>query len=261
LAAGLVALAAMPAAAQSVRVGGTGFVIATMRALGEQLAQARPDIHTIVLPSLGTTGGLAALGEGAIELAVAARPLRDDERAKGLREAACATTALLFATSRPQGSDVALRDVPNLFAARSPTWPDGEPLKVILRARDGSENPYLAARVPGMADALAAAFKRPGIAVGGSDQENAELAQRAPGSFAIITLLQILTERLSLQPLSLDGIAPSAETIAAGTWPLPLRFCLVVPSTPSAGARQLVAHFGSPDGRALLGRAGAVPVE
>jgi phosphate transport system substrate-binding protein len=258
--AGIAALLPAPArAAETVRVGGTGFVIALMRLLGDRVAQARPDIETDVLSSLGSWGGLAALLEGAVELAVTAQPLSAAERAKGLREAACATTPLTFATSRSESSNVALRDLPALFADPNPRWPDGTPLKVVLRSRTGAEVPYLSTQLPGMGDALAAAFKRPGIAIGATDQENADLAQRIVGSVAIITLLQIRTEQLALQPLSLDGVAPTTEAITAATWPLPIRFCLVVPTAPMPGARHLVTYFTSPDGQALLVRSGALP--
>jgi phosphate transport system substrate-binding protein len=249
------------AAAETVRVGGTGFAIALMRALGERVGATQPGIETVVLPSLGSGGGLAAVGEGAIELAVSARPLTPDEQGKGLREAACATTPLTFATSRPatgpDSGNLALRDLPALYAQPSPSWPDGMRLKVILRDRKGAEITFLSAQLPGMRDAFAAAFDRPGIAVGATDQENADLAQRIEGSLAIITLLQLRTERLALRALSLDGLTPSTEAIAAGAWPLPIRFCLVLPARPTPGARQLVTFFTSSDGQALLVRSGA----
>jgi phosphate transport system substrate-binding protein len=244
-------------AADTVRVGGTGFAIALMRTLGERVHESRPDIETVILPSLGSGGGLAALADGAIEFAVSARPLTSAEQGKGLREAACATTPLTFATSRPNGGSLALRDLAALYAEPSPRWPDGMRLKVILRDRNGAEVPYLSAHVPGMRDAFAAAFARPGIAVGATDQENAELAQRIEGSLAIITLLQIRTERLALRPMSLDGLTPSTDAIAAGAWPLPIRFCLVLPATPAPAARHMVAFFGSADGQAMLVRSGA----
>jgi phosphate transport system substrate-binding protein len=248
---------AAKAATETVRVGGTGFAIALMRVLGERVNALRPAIETTVLPSLGSGGGLAALGEGAIELAVSARPLTNDEKGKGLRDAACAITPLAFATSRLETGNLALRDLPGLYAAASPTWPDGMRLKVILRDRKGAEISYLSAQLPGMREAFATAFDRPGIAVGATDQENADLAQRIEGSLAIITLLQMRTERLALRVLSLDGLTPSTEAIAAGAWPLPIRFCLVLPAMPAPGAREIVAFFGSPDGQALLVRSGA----
>jgi phosphate transport system substrate-binding protein len=244
-------------AAETVRVGGTGFAIALMRTLGEQATASRSDIDIAILPSLGSGGGLAALGDGAIELAISARPLTNDEQGKGLRDAACATTPLTFATSRADGGSIALRDLPGLYAEPSPSWPDGTRLKVILRDRRGAEITYLSTQLSGMRDAVAAAFKRPGIAVGATDQENADLAQRIEGSLAIITLLQIRTERLALRPMSLDGLAPSTDAIAAGAWPLPIRFCLVLPAAPAPGARHLVAFFRSSEGQALLVRSGA----
>src|SRR5262249_42487022 len=90
--ASVLALAPAAFAVRTVRVGGTGFVIALMRGVGERLARDRADLQVVVLTSLGTSGGLAALIESEAEVAMAARRLTAEEEAKGLREAACAVT-------------------------------------------------------------------------------------------------------------------------------------------------------------------------
>ncbi len=258
--AGLLALVpASPRAAEIVRIGGTGLALAAMRTIGEMVAKTHPEIATNVLSSLGTAGGIKALIEGEIEIAIAARRLKPEEKAKGIGEAACATTALIFATSHPQLSGITRALLPAIYADPHPSWPDGTPLKVILRSRAGSENPFLIEAVPGIEAALAAAYKRPGMPVGATDQENAELAQRTVGSFGVMTLLQLRSEELKLFPLALDGVMPGAETIASGAYPMPFRFCLVLPANPTPGAKQFLAYFQSPGGGAFLRRSGAMP--
>ena len=183
--------AATLAFAETVRVGGTGMALAAMQQAGASLSAAEPDIGITVLPSLGTSGGIKALAQGAIDLAVIGRPLKADETGKGAVAAGCMTTALLFASSHPSPHGVAMAEVPSFFADERPRWRDGKPLKVILRSRAGSENGYLTAAIPGMAAALEAAYKRPDIPVATTDQENVEQALRIANSFAITTLLQL----------------------------------------------------------------------
>lgn len=246
-------------ATEVVRIGGTGAGLAYMQQVGDRIAVAQPEIRAEVLPSLGTPGGIKALAAREIEIAIAARDLKPEETAQGIREAACMTTALIFATSHPNPSGVTRAQLPELFANPSPAWPDGRPLKVILRSRAGSENPYLIAAVPGMESALAAAYKRPGMPIGSTDQENVEIAERTAGSFAITTLLQILAERLRLRAVPLDGIAPSAQTLSDRTYPLPLRLCLLLSASPSAGATRIIDFVRSAEGQALTRAVGAEP--
>jgi phosphate transport system substrate-binding protein len=256
----LVLIASIDAQAEEiVQVGGTGAGLALMRELGAPVMAAHPDIKVVILPSMGTPGGIKALREKAIEIAVAARPLSPEERAGGIIEAACATTALVFASSRSQPGGITRAQLPAIYADPNPSWPDGMPLRVILRSRAGSENPFLIKTVPEMEAALAAAYQRPGMPVGSTDQENAEIAQRTAGSFAVTTLLQILSERLALHPLTLDGVAPSPASIAKGTYPMPFRLCMLTAAQPSSGTARYIAYIRSAAGQAKIRAFGAEP--
>lgn len=246
-------------AEEPVRIGGTGIGLALSRHLGEALHAADPAFKTDVLPSLGTPGGIKALNAGAIDVAIAARPLKTDEAATGIHEAACLTTALTFATSRSAAPGIDLAGLPKIYANPDPSWPDGQPLKVILRSPAGSENPYLVRLVPGMAVALAAAFDRPGIPVGVTDQENAALAMRTEGSFAIMTLLQIKAEKLALTPLAVNGVEPAPATLADGRYPMPIRVCYLLPAKASAGADKFIAFVRSQPGQEIIRRNGSEP--
>lgn len=258
-------LCAAPNAAWSadavVRIGGTGVALAAMRQVGESLTSADPAIRVEVLPSLGTPGGLRALADRAIDVAVIGRSLKAEERAAGVSEATCLITPLVFASSHPAPAGVAKADIAGIYAHPSPTWPDGRPLKILLRSRAGSENDYLTAMIPGMTAALAAAYQRPGIPIAVTDQENADVAARTAGSFAVMTVLQLRAERLNLRMVPLDGVWPSPETVADNTYPLSMRVCVVLPAAPTPAAAKFVAHLGSAAGQALMQALGALPTK
>jgi len=244
-----------------VRIGGTGIGLRAMERLGEQLADSNAEIAVHVLPSLGTSGGINALLGGAIDIALAARPITPAERQKGLAQAACMTTALVFATPKApaNGMDEALTSerLPALYADPHPLWPDRSPMKIILRSQAGSEVPYLIEKIPAMAAAFEQAYKRGGLPVSMTDQENVDLAMKIQGSLAITTLLQIRAENLALRPLRFDGVDPTAASSADGSYPLPLQMCLFATGTPAPGAARFVAHMKTPNGTALLRGFGA----
>lgn len=249
------------AAADEVRVGGTGIGLQLAHLIGEALTAGDPGVSTTVLPSLGTPGGIKALNAGAIDIAIAARPLKDAEKDTGIREAACLTTALVFVTSRDKAPGISLTSLPRLYADPDPRWPDGQPLKIILRSKAGSENPYLIRLVPRMEEAFEAAFARPGIPVGATDQENVALAAQIEGSFAIATLLQVKAEQLKLLPLTIDGIEPGPETLANRTYPMPLRVCFLLPAKAIAAAEKYIAFMRSAAGQEVIRRHGGEPAQ
>ncbi|MDA1325938.1 MAG: hypothetical protein O3C34_14475 [Proteobacteria bacterium] len=258
---GAIALLSVSSYAETVQIGGTGMGLGAMQRIGESLAAEDPKFQFEVLPSLGTSGGIKALAAEVIDVAIAGRAMKAKEKALGVREAACITTALIFATTHKKPGNLVSARLPALYANPSPRWQDGKPLKIILRARSGSENPYLAATVPGMAEALKKAYERRGMPVGSTDQENADLATRTQGSLAVMTLLQLRGERLNLNVLPLDGVVASETTLANKTYPMPLRVCLLLRTNPTANAARLVAHLSSATGRSLLQSFAAIPAK
>lgn len=226
--------------------------------LAESVSAKNPDLKIEVLPSMGTSGGLRALTDGVIQIAIAARPLKPEERAIGLQERACLITPLLFATSRDSGGTIALANLPEIYSDPVRTWPDGMPLKVILRARSSSEMPFLARKIPTLKDAFESAFRRPGMAIGVTDQINADLAQSIEGSFAIMTLLQIRSESLDLRTVAIDGVEPTAKAALDGRYPLAIRFCFVTRPILSEGDAAFLDQVVSENGRGIARRFGAI---
>jgi phosphate transport system substrate-binding protein len=229
--------------------------LAAMKMIGTSLAADDPTVQVDVIPSMGTSGGLKALKEGAIEIAIAARGVNADERAIGLREAACLTTPFVFVSSYRGAAELSRAQLADAYAAPAPTWPDGTPLNVILRSRAGSENQFLIDKMPILRMAFDKAFKRGGVPIASTDQDNAALAQRIAGSLTSMTLVQIRAEQLNLQVLPLDGVVPSGETLAA--YPLQMRLCLIVRADVAARTSKVIAHLRSPAGTALIESLGA----
>jgi phosphate transport system substrate-binding protein len=253
------ALLAAPAAADDgLRIGGTGMALGVMARAAGQLSRAAPDFSARILPSFGTSGGVKALLAGSIDIALAARGANESETARGVSDALCLKTAFIFATPHHAAFDLRLSQLPGLYAAASPRWPDGSPVRIILRPRSGSEVPYLIARIPAMAAAFDAAFARTERPVALTDQENAALAAQMPGAFAMMTLVQLRAENLPLAALPLDGVEASVASLADGSYPLPLRFCLLTAGPARPVAARFLAHLRTPQAAALLRELGAL---
>jgi phosphate transport system substrate-binding protein len=70
--------------AGELSVVGTGDGIDLLRALGAAYTADHPETNVIVPPSIGSGGGIAAVGSNKEVLARAARPLSDSEKEAGL---------------------------------------------------------------------------------------------------------------------------------------------------------------------------------
>lgn len=261
LALGLASVAG-PLAADELRVGGTGAALALFERLGAEFAAANGGRDTTrILPSLGSGGGIAAARDGAIDVAVSGRALADAERAAGLREAPLLRTPLILVTSRVSPPGLTRAALPTLHERPDAVWPDGAPLRVILRAPSETAVRMLAEGVPGLAAAIAAARQRRYIPVAATDQENFALARSVPGSLSVALLVQLRTEGDALAAVPLDGVMPSLAAFEAGAYGLAMELRVIVAARPNSVTARFLAFLRGARAAAILREAGAIPID
>ena len=188
---GLLAVGA--AQAEVLRVGGTGTATALMQSLGAAYAEGT-DERIVVVPSLGTKGAIRAVIDGKLDIAVSARPLTPEEQAAGLVTLAAMKTPFGFVSSRKNPPGLRKGDIEALFKSESATWPDGFPLRLVLRPRSESDTALAGAFFPGMREAIEHARARSDVPIAATDQDNADLAERLEGSLTGATVTQIRME-------------------------------------------------------------------
>lgn len=246
------------AGAQTLTFGGTGGAIGTLRIVGAAFHRAT-GIDVVVLPSLGTQGGIRAITDGRIDIAVVGRGLTDAEQTRGLRSLLVLRTPYGFATSTPAPPSLA----PEVFAAylaepRS-KWPDGTPVRAILRPAAESDYLVIHAAFPGTDAAFAQLRRRGDVPVAATDQENLDLAERVPGSLVGTTLSQVVTEQRNLRFVPVNGIKPSIEALVAGMYPAAKSFHFLASTRESAAIAAFTAFVASDDGQTLMRQCGIVP--
>lgn len=241
------------AGADELRIGGTGAALGTMQVLGEAFGATHPDIKIKIVPSLGTTGGIRAVAGGAIDLAVASRPLTEAERRLGSSEFEYGRTPFVFAVAmKSRVAEITLAQLAAIYAGRQATWPDGSPVRLVLRPASDSDSEIVRGLSPEIEQALALAGKRPGVRISITDQDAADDIERIHGAIGTTTLALILSERRKLRALKLDGKDPTAKHLAAGAYPYFKRLFLVAGSPRPAAANEFLAFVQSPAGRKVL---------
>jgi ABC-type phosphate transport system substrate-binding protein len=87
-----------------------------------------------------------------------------------------------------------------------------------------------------------------------------KLAASLPGSLTTGTLLQLRAEDQPLYPVIIDGLVPSAETLAGGDYPAIKDFVLVVRPDASEAAKAFVSFLQGEDAAAHLRALDAIPI-
>jgi phosphate transport system substrate-binding protein len=250
---------ATSAAAEQLRIGGTGAALGLMRRLGDAFADRDAGTTVHVMPSMGSAGAVAAARDNALDVAMSGRALNPADVAAGLRAALWLSTPAVLVTSRPIAPPLELASLAANYAEPSPRWPDGQPLRVILRPEGESSVDVLISRAPGLAAAIQTARQRRTIPVAATDQDNLEIARTTPGSLTVTTLLQITTEAANVRVASLDGVVPSAASMSDGSYVLCIDIQIVLPPRSSATAERFLQFLRSPEAAAIIRESGAVP--
>ena len=249
----LVVCSAASVHAEDIRIGGTGAALGTMQLLAEAYAKNHPNSRIAVLPSLGSGGGIKAVLSGVLQIGLSARPLTENEVKAGAVGVEYGRTPLVFATSATTKiGDLTTQNLVDIYFGKAEQWPDGAKIRLVLRPIGDSDSELIKNLSPTMRDATHAAEQRRGMSFAITDQDAATNIEKTPGALGPSTLALILSENRQLKALTLNGIAPSAKSIADGTYPLFKQLLLVTGPKTLPAARDFVTFVRSAAGREIL---------
>jgi phosphate transport system substrate-binding protein len=258
-----VTLLPVPSSAETIlKVGGTGSALGTMRQLAAAYEKTQPGIKIKVMPSLGSTAGIKAALAGAIDLGLASRPLKDNERQQGAHAVEYARTPLTFITSPSViKKNLTTRELEEIYTRSDARWPDGKTIRLILRPEQDTDTLLISNVSPAMPQAMKAAHARPGMTVAITDQEATEAVSRISNSFGTAALSEILSDKIPVNVLSFNGVQPTVKGLADKSYPLLKSIFIVTSPKTSAEARGFAAFVTSPAAAGILQSNGNLPVK
>jgi phosphate transport system substrate-binding protein len=248
------------AAAETIRISGTGGAIGTMRILGEAFQKANPGIRVDISPGIGSSGSIKAVLAGRLDIGLSARAITAVERGGGIVETGYARTPFVFAANRTlKITGLTLDGVVAIYAGKR-DWEDGKRIRLVLRPREDSDIPVLRDISPAMRAAVDAALHRDGMIVAPTDQDAADAIQSVPGAFGGTTLSLVLSEKRALRVVPINGVMPGIRTMADKTYPYTKTFFMVTRKDPLPPVRRFIDFVRSPAGKAILSKNGQAPV-
>ena len=216
---------------------------------------------------LGSRARLDAVQQGSIDIAMASHGVdSSDLRERGLVAHEVARTAVVFAVNASVPvTSLSREQLCDIYSGRKPAWQ-------LFGAPAGAIAPFM--RPANEVDAEVAlegiACLR-GLKYGGyvSIRERAdEMAQAIATTTGAIGLTSMTYVQQSgvgvggvgrMRALALDGVAPTAENVATGSYPLTRRAMLVTKASPSRTVRSFLMFVRSGDGAHVIRANGAAP--
>lgn len=248
--------------ADTLKIGGTGASLATMQLLGQTFEKSRPANHITVLPSLGSTGGIKAVLAGALDIGISTRPLKQEEQAQGGVAVKFATTPFVIVTGpMAPATNMTLSQLADIYAGRQTAWPDGTPIRLVLRPANDSDTEILKSMSPELNTAVTTALSRPGMQIATSDQESADILAKLKGAIGSSTLGIMLSEKRALKPIPLNGATPNLKTASDGRYPYHKDIYIVTNQNPKPLTKEFVLFIQSSGAKKILTDNGHFPVK
>jgi phosphate transport system substrate-binding protein len=192
-----------------------------------------------------------ALAAGRLDIALTLRHPGGEQAAQ--RHRVLGRTPIVLAAHRaiPPAMFTAA-EAGRLLAGEDRIWPDGSPVRLVLRPPAEREWWVLRDGPPELARAADAQVRRGGAVVANTAQDNAQALGAIEGSLGLISLGQILAEGLDLRVLGLDGVVPSVHGMRAGAWPYGVVVQAVSHAAPRPEVEAFLAFIASAEAAAIL---------
>jgi phosphate transport system substrate-binding protein len=238
---------------EGLLVAGSGSNLALVHAIARRFTEQGLGPAPFVAESIGTSGAVAALHDGQIDVGLSSRPLKEKERAE-FTEVPLARVAMALVAHQPVRRDLAFEDVLSIFAGGLRTWPDGRHIVPLLREPGDSGNTIIARHFPALGPLLETDAREGRFIVAYTDQEMRDLLLAIEGSVGFLDVGTLQLEHLSLQQVSIDGKLPSDPG-----YPLVKPLSFLLPADPRPDARAFVDFATSPAIADILAEGGFLP--
>lgn len=247
--------------AQKLTIQGSTTVLPIAQAAAEAYMDNNPDAD-ITVRGGGSGTGIAALIDGATDIADASRPMKTKEiktaREKGVNPVANVVArdgiAVVVHPNNPINK-ISKEDIQKIYTDEITRWDNvGGRGSIVVVSRDAASGTFEAFNEL----ALEKAKLTDGALMLASNLEVARTVAQTPGAIGYVGLGYLTDE---IKALQVDGILPSEETVNDGTYPLARPLFMYTPGNPKGLAKSFIEFVMSPAGQEIVKEAGFVPVK
>ena len=224
--------------------------------LGEAFTEMNPDVNFTYNPTGSGTGIQAAI-DGTVDLGLASRALKDEEKSNGAVENIVALDGVAVVVNPENGvTDLTVEQIAQIFTGEITNWSElgGADAEIAVFGREaGSGTRGAFEEIVGVEDACKYTneYSSTGDVIG-----NVASNPNAIGYASLSAVDE------TVKAITVGGVEPTEETVLDGSYAIQRNFNFIVSdSTPLSEAAQAFVDFAtSADASDLIASAGAVPV-
>lgn len=226
-------------------------------ALGEAFEQANKGVTFTYNPT-GSGSGIQAVSEGRCDIGLSSRNLKDDEKAKGLKQTVLALDGIAVIVNPKNGvKNLGVDQIAKIYTGEIKNWKElgGADGEIVVIGREAGS---------GTRDGFESITKT---------AEKCKYRQELTSTGDVITTVSqnanaigyasLSAVKQSVKTVTVDGVAPTEQTVQDGTYKVQRPFVLVTKegTALSAVAQKFFDYATSAEVSETIAAAGAVPVK
>lgn len=224
-------------------------------ALGEAFEQANPDVTFTYNPT-GSGSGIQAVEEGRCDIGLSSRSLKDEEKAKGLKETVVALDGIaIIVNPANKAADLSVETIAKIYKGEITDWKDagGDAGEIVLIGREaGSGTRDGFESITGTKDACK--YRQELTSTG-------DVITTVAGNPNAIGYASLASVKDTVKALAVDGVTPDEKTVKDGSYKVQRPFVLVTKDGQalSAAAQKFYDYATSAEAAEVITGAGVVP--
>jgi phosphate transport system substrate-binding protein len=239
-----------------ITIVGTGDGMELLRAASADFKRGRADVQVEVPPSVGSGGGIAAVGSGRAILGRVARKLSDTERDAGIvYQPIFRMPSAFYIHPDAKVSGITTEQLADIYSGRIKNWNEvgGADLRIRVVRREDADSTLIVLRasMPGWKDLTLTDLSK----MATTTQESIETVRDVRGAIGFGPYSKELNKDLTVLRINerhpLDEGYPSSNEVAL----------IYLEGSLTPLAKEFVAYLDSPDGHKVITDFSAVPVK
>jgi phosphate transport system substrate-binding protein len=242
----------------TLRISGSG----TCLPLAELLTEAYPEegVEFSFLPGLHSSGGVAGVAQGDLEIGTVSRPLQPDEEVHGLDLTWLSSDGLAVAVHPSVAVDgLSTEEVTGVYAGEYSNWAElgGEDMPIIVLDRNEDESAKIILRehVIGSIEITAGAIPL------NYESDMVVALSSSPGAIGYFSLGYGISQGVDVRYLSVDGVEPTVPNIRSGDYWIVRPLGVVTQPDAPAEVADVLEWATGPEGEAIMVGAGYAPYQ
>lgn len=257
-----VLLAAPAGAGEKITIGGASGMTPLAQELAKAFATKAKGDNIEIEAGTSSSAGIKSLRQGKLDIALSSRTLTAEETAQGLQLKEFARVRVVFAVNKSVPvKNITSDQVCAIYAGRIKNWrevggPD-RPLFPLTRPAAETDPQILRGQI----DCFKNLKEAETVLIMLKAGDMVQALATKEGTFGYTTMIEVGKSEGQIVPLSLNGVEPSRENVAKGTYKLVRNFFFVLPARSKPPAQSFVDFVLSADGEKIIRAQQALPVK